>query len=351
MNVDEFDFELPAERIAQEPASRRDGSRLMVVERGTGTLSHRRFDELPDELAAGDLLVLNDTKVFPARLRGRKATGGDVEVLLVEAVADESGAPVWKALVSGGKTLRPGATLTLRGGLTALVMAREADVWRVKLLHEGADLMEAIDSAGEVPLPPYIRREEGDPRGVLDRERYQTVFARVPGAVAAPTAGLHFTPELLERLTARGVDIAFVTLHVGLGTFAPVRVTDVAAHRMQEEAFAIPEATAEAVRRTRWRGGRVVAVGTTVARTLETSADGRGGVLAGAGRSSLFIYPGFRFRVVDALVTNFHLPKSTLMMLVCAFGGTGTVLAAYRVAVQENYRFYSYGDAMLLRAA
>jgi len=351
MNVAEFDFDLPDDRIAQEPAGRRDASRLMVLGRGAGLLRHRRFEDLPDELAAGDLLVLNDTKVFPARLRGRKATGGEVEVLLVEPERGDDGAPVWKALLSGGKTLRPGTAISLRGGLTAVVVARDADVWRVRLAHESADPMEVVDATGEVPLPPYIRREAGDPRGALDRERYQTVFACVPGAVAAPTAGLHFTPELLEQLQGRGVDIAFVTLHVGLGTFAPVRVTEVASHRMHEEAFAIPDATAAAIVRARARGGRVVAVGTTVARTLETRADGRGGVLPGAGRSSLFIYPGFRFRVVDALVTNFHLPKSTLLMLVCAFGGTAPVLAAYRVAVEERYRFYSYGDAMLLRAA
>jgi len=348
MNVAEFDFELPAERIAQEPSVRRDGSRLMVVTRGTGRVTHRRFAELPDELAAGDLLVLNDTKVLPARLRGKKPTGGEVEVFLVEPVGEEGGAPVWSALLAGGKSVRPGTTLSLRGGMTAVVAGRDGDVWRVKLVHDGLTTMEAIDAAGEVPLPPYIRRDAGDPRLALDRERYQTVFARVPGAVAAPTAGLHFTPELLALLTARGVEIAFVTLHVGLGTFSPVRVTEVEAHRMHAETYAIPDATSGAIDRARRRGGRVVAVGTTVARTLETSADDRGGVLSGSGRSALFIYPGFRFRAVDALLTNFHLPQSTLLMLVCAFGGTEHVLAAYRIAVREGYRFYSYGDAMLV---
>jgi S-adenosylmethionine:tRNA ribosyltransferase-isomerase len=351
MRVADFDFELPLERIAQEPAARRDASRMMVLDRRTGVVIHRHFADLPDELEAGDLLVLNDTKVLPARLRGTKPTGGRVEVLLVEPVDEDGGAPVWRALLTGSKSIRPGIAIVMPHGLTVVPLARDADVWRVKLVHAAGETLGAIDAAGETPLPPYIRRDAGDPRSPLDRERYQTVYARVPGAVAAPTAGLHFTPELLASLTARGVETAFVTLHVGLGTFSPVRATEVEAHRMHDEAFAIPEATAEAVIRTRERGGRVIAVGTTVARTIETRADDRGFVLPGSGRSSLFIYPGFRFRVVDALVTNFHLPQSTLLMLVCAFAGTDAVLAAYRIAVRECYRFFSYGDAMFVRTA
>jgi len=351
MRVEDFDFELPLDQIAQEPAAMRDGSRLMVLDRGTGAVSHRRFADLPDELGEGDLLVLNDTKVLPVRLRGTKPTGGRVEVLLLEPAGDDGGAPVWRALVSGSKSVRSGVEILVAPGLGVVPLEREADVWRVKLVLAAGDPMAAIEAAGEMPLPPYIRRDEGDPRALLDRERYQTVYARVPGAVAAPTAGLHFTPELLVSLAGRGVETAFVTLHVGLGTFSPLRVTEVSAHRMHDEAFVIPEAAADAILRTRVRRGRVVAVGTTVARALEARANDRGGVGPGAGRSSLFVYPGFRFRVVDALVTNFHLPQSTLLMLVCAFAGTGAVLAAYRCAVTEGYRFFSYGDAMFVRDA
>ena len=351
MNVAEFDYELPPELIAQEPAPRRDASRLMILDRESGGIRHRLIEDLGDELSAGDLLVLNDTKVFPARLTGRKPTGGELELLLLPPVSVDEGVSVWSALISGSKSIRPGMPLTLRGGLTAVPLARDGEVWRVKLVHDGATAIAAVETAGEVPLPPYIRRDPEDPRRALDRERYQTVFARNPGAVAAPTAGLHFTRSLLDALAARGVETAFVTLHVGLGTFAPIRVTEVAEHRMHDEAFVIPEETAAKLRRTRARGGRVVAVGTTVVRTLESSVTDDGGVLPGAGRSALFIYPGFRFRVVDALVTNFHLPQSTLLMLVCAFAGTAPTLAAYRAAVREGYRFFSYGDAMLVRAA
>jgi S-adenosylmethionine:tRNA ribosyltransferase-isomerase len=322
----------------------------MVLDRGTGAVVHRRFAELPGELGAGDLLVFNDTKVLPARLRGTKPTGGRVEILLVEPVGSERDARFWRALLTGSKSIRTGVEIAVARGLKVVPLARDGDVWRVELLVDCGEPNVAIEAAGEVPLPPYIRRDENDPRSASDRERYQTVYARVSGAVAAPTAGLHFTHDLLQALASRGVETAFVTLHVGLGTFAPVRVDDVEAHRMHDEAFAIPEATAEAILRTRARGGRVVAVGTTVVRTLETRADDRGGVAPGSGRSALFVYPGFRFRVVDALVTNFHLPQSTLLMLVCAFAGTDSVLAAYRLAVRESYRFFSYGDAMLVRA-
>jgi S-adenosylmethionine:tRNA ribosyltransferase-isomerase len=350
MKVAEFDFELPHALIAQEPAARRGESRLMLLDRRTGTIEHRRFADLGDELTRGDLLVLNDTKVLPARLRGIKPTGGRVEVLLVEPLGDDRGTPVWRALLSGGKSIRPNTEIAVHPGLTVVPLDRDADVWRVRLIHEGMDLLAAIEAAGEMPLPPYIRRAAGDPRATLDRERYQTVYAKDPGAVAAPTAGLHFTADALAAIAGRGVEIAFVTLRVGLGTFSPIRAEDVEAHRMHGEAYTIPEAAAEAIGKARARGGRVVAVGTTVARTLETSAAGHGVVVAGSGRSSLFIYPGFPFRVVDALVTNFHLPQSTLLMLVCAFAGTAPVLAAYREAVRERYRFFSYGDAMYVRS-
>jgi S-adenosylmethionine:tRNA ribosyltransferase-isomerase len=350
VKVAEFDFELPERLIAQEPAARRDASRLMVLDRSTGAVSHRRFADLVGELRAGDLLVLNDTKVLPARLHGRKATGGRVEMLLVERLRDHGGAVTWRALLDGSKSVRPGAALTFQGGLTAVPVAREGEAWRVELFHPDGDPVRVLDDVGEVPLPPYIRRAAGDPRKAVDRERYQTIYAAAPGAAAAPTAGLHFTPELLAALGEHGVATTSLTLHVGLGTFLPLRVDDVEQHRMHDEPFALPEATAAAIGRARSRGGRVVAVGTTVARTLETCADDRGGVTARAGRSGLFIYPGFRFQVVDALVTNFHLPRSTLVMLVCAFAGTAAVLSAYRQAIREGYRFYSYGDAMLVRS-
>ena len=351
MRVATFRFDLPDELIAQVPAPRREDSRLMILDRLTGEVSHHRFSEFADQLLPGDLLVLNDTKVVPARLRGTKPTGGRVEVLLVERVGEAAHGSVWSALLTGSKSIRAGAPITVAPELTVVPLERSADLWRVALIHPGREPMEAIEAAGRVPLPPYIKRSEDDPREPLDRERYQTVYAKHPGAVAAPTAGLHLTDEILISCAARGVDTAFVTLHAGVGTFAPVRVAEVEAHRMHAEAFAIPVATADAVRATRGRGGRVVAVGTTVARALETSADGEGALTAGPGRSSLFIYPGFRFRAVDALLTNFHLPESTLLMLVCAFAGTESVLAAYRAAVRERYRFFSYGDAMFVRAA
>jgi S-adenosylmethionine:tRNA ribosyltransferase-isomerase len=351
MKVETFSFELPEELIAQVPAARRDASRLMILDRGTGEIVHRRFADFPEHLAAGDLLVLNDTKVLPARLRGTKTTGGQVEVLLLEQLAEARDGSEWRALLTGGKSIRPGMEIAIEKGLTAIPLERCDDVWRIRLLHAGREARDAVEDAGDVPLPPYIRRSAADPRGRLDRERYQTVYARYPGAVAAPTAGLHLTHEILSSCAVRGVETAFVTLHAGFGTFAPVRVQDVEAHRIHDEAFSIPEATAEAVSRTRARGGRVVAVGTTVSRTLETRADDGGCLTPGSGRSSLFIYPGFRFRVVDALLTNFHLPRSTLLMLVCAFAGTAHVLAAYEAAVRERYRFFSYGDAMLVRGA
>ena len=351
MKVSDFEFDLPEERIAQEPATTRDGSRLMVLDRVTGTVNHRRFSDFPDELGENDLLVLNDTKVLPLRLRGTKPTGGRVEILLVESVGYESGGPVWRALISGSKSIQPGIEIAVAPGFGVVPLAREADVWHVRLILAQSDPLAAIEAVGEFPLPPYIHRVDGDPRARVDRERYQTVYARTPGAVAAPTAGLHFTTDLLAGLNSRGVRTAFITLHVGLGTFSPLRVTEVEAHRMHDEAFVIPEATADAVATTRARGGRVIAVGTTVARVLEARANERGGVEHGSGRTALFVYPGFRFRVVDALVTNFHLPQSTLLMLVCAFAGTGAVLAAYRLAVKDGYRFFSYGDAMLVRTA
>jgi S-adenosylmethionine:tRNA ribosyltransferase-isomerase len=342
MLLSDLDFELPEDLVAQVPVEPRDASRLLVLPRGGGCLRHLHFRDLPDLLAPGDLVVLNDSRVLPARLVGRKESGGRVEILLVEPLGDPRG-PRWRAMGQASKPLRPGSRLDL-GGLGAAVERLEGEGFReVRFDREAGALEEALERVGRVPLPPYIRREPTDE----DRKRYQTVVAREAGSVAAPTAGLHFTPALLDRLAARGVERATVTLHVGPGTFLPVRADRLEDHRMHAERYRVPPETARAVAAARARGGRVVAVGTTVVRVLE-SAVAEGGIRPGAGRTDAFIRPGHRFRAVDALVTNFHLPRSTLLALSCAFGGTAPVLAAYRAAVEGRYRFFSYGDAMAI---
>jgi S-adenosylmethionine:tRNA ribosyltransferase-isomerase len=334
----DFSYDLPAELIAQQPLAERSASRLLCLEGETGSLRDLRFADLPGLLERDDLLVFNDTRVVAARVRGSKSSGGAVELLLERIVSDD------QALVQirASKPLRPGLEVLTAGGALRLI-AREGDLWRVQLPGDAAQFFATY---GEVPLPPYIKR----PATALDRERSQSIFARVAGAVAAPTAALHFDAATLLALDARGVARAFVTLHVGAGTFQPLRVSDVAQHRMHSERYAIDARTVAAVAAARARGRRVVAVGTTVARTLESAA--RSGVLqAQAGETDLFIYPGFRFRVVDALLTNFHLPQSTLLMLVAAFAGTRHVLEAYRHAVAQRYRVFIYGDAMFLTPA
>ncbi|BDG07059.1 tRNA preQ1(34) S-adenosylmethionine ribosyltransferase-isomerase QueA [Anaeromyxobacter paludicola] len=342
MKVSDFDYALPEELIAQEPVSPRDASRLMVVPRDpAAALAHRAFRELDALLAPGDLLVMNDTRVIPARLTGAKESGGKVEVLLLEP--DAPGSARWKAMGQASKPLRPGARIAFQAFSAVLEEVLGGGFYRVRFDREGAALEAAIAREGSLPLPPYIRRAPGP----ADAERYQTVVARVPGSAAAPTAGLHFTPELLARLAARGVERTCVTLHVGPGTFLPIRSDTVEEHRMHEERYEVPEAAARAFAAARARGGRVVAVGTTSVRTLESAAS-EDGLRAGPGRTSIFITPGHRFRAVDALVTNLHLPRSTLLMLVCAFAGSERVLGAYRAAVESRYRFFSYGDAMLL---
>ena len=347
MNVADFDFELPAERIAQRPASRRDGSRLLVLDRETGALRHRRFSDLADLLNPGDLLVLNDTRVIPARLVGHKPSGGRVELLLVEPVEPGAIGGVWRCLLKASRPPAPGSSIDFGQGCGARVLERDPIGWRVKLEAPGGRPEELLERVGQAPLPPYIRRDAAGP-DAADRERYQTVFARQPGAIAAPTAGLHFTEELLQQLADAGIAHTFLTLHVGPGTFQPVTAQRVEDHRMHPEWFEIPADAARAVASARKSGGRVVAVGTTVVRTLESCAAEEGRVSPGRDHCSLFIYPGFRFRVVDALITNFHLPRSTLLMLVSAFAGRERVLAAYRQAIAAGYRFYSYGDAMLI---
>ncbi len=348
MNVDLFDYELPTRLIAQEPLVPRDTSRLMVVHRSSAELDHRRFSDLPVLLRPGDLLVVNDTRVLPARLLGRKESGGRVEVLLLERAGGSARRPLWSCLLQASRPPAKGARIRLGEGLRAEVIERSPDGWLLALTRESGEPSAAIERLGRMPLPPYIRRAEDDPRSPADRETYQTVFASVPGAVAAPTAGLHFTPRLLGSLAATGIRVERLTLHVGPGTFLPVRGERVEDHRMHDEAFVLPGGTAEAIEQTREAGGRVVAVGTTVARTLEHRARPDGTVKPGEGRCDLFIVPGFRFRVVDLLLTNFHLPRSTLLMLVSAFAGRDLVLAAYAEAVRREYRFYSYGDAMMV---
>lgn len=341
MLVSDFRFELPDELIARYPAARRDASRLMVLERQGQRLSETSFDHITDWLRPGDLLVVNDTRVIPARLFGVKPTGGRVEIFLVEQWG-ESGH--WRCLLRSSKTCKPGQQINLPDHVTAEVLQRLGDQdWLIGF--NGSDDFDAwLERVGQMPIPPYLGRASEE----LDRERYQTVYAGVPGAVAAPTAGLHFTPQLLELLQHKGIELAKVTLHVGLGTFQPVRVERVQDHLIHRERYQITDATAVAIAATKSRGGRVIAVGTTACRTLEYGASQDGTVRAGAGEADIFIYPGYRFKVVDALLTNFHLPESTLLMLVAAIAGQEFTLRAYNEAVRRQFRFYSYGDAMLI---
>jgi S-adenosylmethionine:tRNA ribosyltransferase-isomerase len=348
VRTDDFDYELPEDLVAQEPPVRREDARLLVLGRATGAVSHRRITDLPELLRPGDLLVVNDTRVLPARLFAKRATGGQVEVFLLAASAEAPGA--WTALVRAGGTLRDGEEVTLDCGDGRIRLLRrvEPGTWLVD--GAGADVATLMARAGHMPLPPYIRRGRTDAREAADRDRYQTVFASKPGAVAAPTAGLHLTDAVFARLAERGVATARVTLHVGLGTFKPIETDDIERHAMHEERYEVPAATADAVRRTRAAGGRIVAVGTTSVRTLEAAAAASpdGVPAAGAGATSLYITPGREFRVVDAMLTNFHQPRSTLLVLVAAFAGRERILAAYREAIRERYRFFSYGDAMLI---
>ncbi|MBW3534947.1 MAG: tRNA preQ1(34) S-adenosylmethionine ribosyltransferase-isomerase QueA [Gemmatimonadetes bacterium] len=344
--VSEYDYDLPEGRIARYPAQRRDESRLLVVPGGGGDLGHMRFRDLPDLVRPGDVLVVNESRVLPVRLLGSKPTGAPSEILLLRPTprADADDPREWEALVRPGGKLKPGRRVLVADDLAVDVVDSLEGGGRVVRLDTPLPALEAIERHGHVPLPPYLGRED-EP---LDRERYQTVYARVPGSVAAPTAGLHFTPALLDALEARGVRRVAVTLDVGVGTFRPVDAEDPAEHDMHAERYRVEPEAARAINEARAAGGRCWAVGTTVVRTLETLADGRGVVRAGAGSTRLFIRPPYRFRAVDALVTNFHLPRSTLLMLVAAFGGYDRVMEAYRVAVREGYRFYSYGDAMAL---
>ena len=340
MKTSDFYYELPQELIAQTPIQKRDASRLMTLDRATGAVEHHHFYELPDFLRPGDCLILNDSRVLPARLLGSRLPGGGAcEVLLLI----DRGEKTWECLVRPGRKMRTGAKLSFGdGALTAEVVGEvEGGNRLVRFDYEGI-FLEVLEKLGKMPLPPYIKEE------LQDRERYQTVYSRVVGSAAAPTAGLHFTPELLETIAARGVGIGYVTLHVGLGTFRPVKEEDITDHEMHSEYCVIPQETADLINRTKAAGGRCICVGTTSCRTLESWAREDGFMEAKAGWTNIYIYPGYRFKVMDGLVTNFHLPESTLIMLVSAFAGREHVLAAYEEAVRERYRFFSFGDAMFI---
>ena len=342
-SIEDFDFELPQELIAGDPLDERSASRMLAVDRSSRSFDDKRFAELPEFLHAGDVLVLNNTKVFPARLFGATTTGAKVEVFLVE----DAGEGVWTTLAKPAKRLAPGKRIDFGPGLSAEVVERyESGSVRMRFEADG-DLNAAIDRLGKTPLPPYIKRQ-ADALDA-DRERYQTVFAKERGAIAAPTAGLHFTPEVLEAIKGKGVTVAEVTLHVGYGTFVPVRVEDISQHRVQPERYLLDPETAEILNAAKSDRRRIVAVGTTTTRTLEYNIAKFGRFAADAGAADLTILPGYEFRAVEALLTNFHLPKSSLLFLVSAFAGRELIMKAYRHALDERYRFYSYGDCMFIQ--
>lgn len=340
MKTNDFYYDLPLELIAQTPLEKRDESRLLCLDKATGEWSHHHFYELPDFLRAGDCLILNNSRVLPARLLGRRLPGGGAcEVLLLQDKGDK----VWECLVRPGKHLREGARVSFGDGeLTAEIAEVLPDGNRLVRFDYNGIFLEVLERLGKMPLPPYIKEE------LQDQERYQTVYSKVNGSAAAPTAGLHFTPELLERIAAKGVGVGYVTLHVGLGTFRPVKEDEIEQHDMHSEYCTIPQETADLINRTKANGGRVICVGTTSCRTIESWAGEDGTMTATGGWTNIYIYPGYRFKVMDALVTNFHLPESTLIMLVSALAGREHVLAAYEEAVRERYRFFSFGDAMFI---
>lgn len=339
MKTSDFYFDLPPELIAQTPIEKRDASRLLLLDKRTGETRHRHFYDLVDLLNAGDCLVLNNSRVLPARLIGHRPTGGACEVLLLTDKGDN----VWECLVRPGRKLKSGAEVIFGDGqLTAVIEAEIEDGKRlVRFRYEGI-FLEILEQLGKMPLPPYIKEE------LQDQERYQTVYSKVNGSAAAPTAGLHFTPELMRKIEEKGVKLCYVTLHVGLGTFRPVKADDILDHEMHSEFCVIPQETADIVNETKKNGGRVICVGTTSCRTLESFADEDGTLRACSGWTNIFIYPGYKFKVLDCLITNFHLPESTLVMLVSALAGREHVLEAYRQAIEERYRFFSFGDAMFI---
>jgi S-adenosylmethionine:tRNA ribosyltransferase-isomerase len=351
-NLNDYDYYLPEDRIAQQPAAQRDRSRLLLLDRKSGQVAHHRFFELSRFLDPSDVLVVNNTEVIPGRLMGKKETGGSVELLILNYATRtthpvEPEQLVCDCLLKASKRTRPGARIVFDEGLIAEVMDVKEDIYKISFLYDG-DFERLLYRIGKTPLPPYIRRE--DPAAAFnDPENYQTVYASQKGAIAAPTAGFHFTKNTLDTLKRKGIEIVEITLHVGHGTFLPVRATDIRQHKMHTEGFSVSEKTARTISRARQENRRIVAVGTTCVRTLEHLADSSGQLTAKDGNCDLFIYPGYRFKLVDAMITNFHLPKSTLLMLVCAFAGRENILNAYQSAIDNSYRFYSYGDAMLIR--
>ena len=341
MDISEFDYELPERLIAQTPLDKRDESRLLVMDRKTGELSHEHFYDIRQHLVPGDVLVLNDSKVIPARIYGtRRGSGGAVETLLLKAIEQD----LWETLVKPGRKAMPGQVIEYGEGLVGTVTDIAEDGKRIiRFSHNSASIYEVLDKIGQMPIPPYIKEK------LREKDRYQTVYAKNLGSSAAPTAGLHFTKELLSELEKKGVIIKYVTLHVGLGTFRPVKVNDITKHIMHSEQFFVPEDTADAIISAKKDGRRVVCVGTTSVRTLESAFDENCALSSAAGDTSIFIYPGYTFKVVDALITNFHLPQSTLLMLVSAFSSREMILNAYNEAIKKEYRFFSFGDAMFIK--
>ena len=346
MLVSEFDYELPEELIAQLPAEKRENSRMLVLNRANHTIEHKHFYDIVDLIEPDSLLVLNDTKVLPARLKGEKDTGAKIEIFLLKQTIEDC----WDVLIKPSKRVKQGTVVKISDELSVEVLKRLEDdgEWSVRLLYEG-DVLDVLHRNGNIPLPPYIERKlPSEDLKKLDFERYQTVYARDEGSVAAPTAGLHFTKEILQKLKSKGVEIKYVTLNVGLGTFRPVKCENILEHKMHTEEFEISEDTAQAVNKAKKDGRKIIAVGTTTVRTLETAFSQFGKVKACRSASELFIYPPYEFKVVDNLITNFHLPKSTLLMLVSALAGKDFIFDAYREAIAQKYRFYSYGDCMYI---
>lgn len=342
MHINDFDYILPEELIAQHPTDKRDESRLMVIDRSTGELSHKHFYDILDYLKPGDCLVMNNSKVLPARLFGVKEhTGAKVEFLLIKRIEGDT----WEAMVRPGKRLHPGDRVSFSDGalMAEIIEHSEGGTRIVKFEYQGV-FLELLEQIGKIPLPPYIERESD----IEDKDRYQTVYCKEEGSVAAPTAGLHFTEELLKRAEEKGVKLAYVTLHVGIGTFRPVKCETIEEHKMHFEEYQIDEENASIINETKRSGGRIISVGTTSTRTMESAADEDGTIAPGSGSTGIFIYPGYRFKVVDCLITNFHLPKSTLLMLVSALYNRENIISAYNEAVVQEYRFFSYGDAMFI---